>query len=62
MPTKATSYRFSEEADAMVDRLAEHLGVNRTAILEIAIRKLYRAEIEPDPAPRKKAKTPGKTA
>jgi hypothetical protein len=43
-PRSGSSYRLSEEAQELVGRLSEWLGVSRTGILEMAIRKLAREE------------------
>ncbi len=39
-PKRPTSVRLSDEAQRIRDELAEHLGVNKTAVLEMAIREL----------------------
>lgn len=44
MVTKHTSYRISDEGKQIMKLIAKKLGVNDTAILEIAIRRL--AELE----------------
>jgi hypothetical protein len=52
-PKGATSYRFSAEAQDILARLAEALGVNKTSVLEMALRRMARAERLPaGPAPR----------
>ncbi len=51
--TPHTSYRLSAEAREMLDKLAEHYGLNRTSILEWLIREKARTL----PRPRK-PKTP----
>jgi hypothetical protein len=55
-----TSFRLSEDCQALLERLAEHLGITRTAVLEMAVRKLARAEHLPDPPPPSRAKKPRK--
>jgi hypothetical protein len=47
MPTDKppTSYRLSEKARGLIDRLAGALGLSRTAIVEMAIRQLARREL-----------------
>ena len=40
----STSYRLSDDARALIDALAKQLGVSKTDVLEIAIRKLAQAE------------------
>jgi uncharacterized protein (DUF1778 family) len=47
MPTdkNPTSYRLSEEALALIDRLAEALGISRTSVVEMAVRQLARREL-----------------
>jgi hypothetical protein len=44
-PKGATSYRFSDEGQALLARLAEVLGMPKTYVLELAIRRLARAEL-----------------
>lgn len=44
-PRGATSYRLSSDAQRLLNTLAEQLGVSKTAVLEVAIRKLARAEL-----------------
>jgi len=41
-----TSYRLSHAARELIDRLAEHMGVSRTDVLEMAVRQLARRELE----------------
>ncbi len=43
-PRSGTSYRLSEDAQDLLARLATHLGVTKTGVLEMAIRKLAYAE------------------
>ena len=38
------AFRLTEIAQELVDRLAEHLGMSKTAIVETAIRELARKE------------------
>ncbi len=40
-----TSLRLSDEARAMQAALARRLGVSLTAVVEMAVRKLYASEI-----------------
>jgi predicted DNA-binding protein len=55
-PKSATSYRLSEEAQQLLERLASRLGLTKTSVLEMSIRKLAYAELGEDaslmPAPR----------
>jgi GTP cyclohydrolase FolE2 len=54
VPTKKTptSYRLSDVAQAMVDRLAEHHGCTKTAAVEMAVRALARRDLrEPKVTP-----------
>lgn len=44
-PKGATSYRLSEDAQRLIAALADRLGVSKTGVLEIAVRKLARAEL-----------------
>jgi hypothetical protein len=48
-PKGATSYRFSEDAQRMIIALADHLGVSKTGVLEMAVRKLARSELGLEP-------------
>jgi hypothetical protein len=41
---KQKNFRPSEEADRLLLALSEALGVNQTAVLEMAIRRMARAE------------------
>lgn len=43
-PRRATSIRLSAEADRQLELLSTTLGINRTAVLELAIRKLAAQE------------------
>ena len=50
-----TSFRLSEHAHALINRLAEAMGLSRTAVLEQAIRALARREgVELDSPPRRR--------
>jgi predicted transcriptional regulator len=60
-PRGGTSYRLSADAQDLLMRLADRLGLTKTGVLEMAIRKLARAELgeaeqnvdrEPMPEPR----------
>jgi hypothetical protein len=44
-PRGATSYRLSSDAKQILAALAEQLGVSKTSVLEMAIRKLGRSEL-----------------
>lgn len=48
-PRGGTSYRFSEEAQDLLGQLAQSLGLSKTAVLELAIRKLARSEFPEGP-------------
>lgn len=58
MPTdkRSTTYRLSDEARSYLERLAEHHGINQTAVLEMAIRQMARKDLptEAEPTPAKK--------
>jgi hypothetical protein len=46
-----TSVRFTPDADAWLDALAERTGLSRTAVLELAVRELaIRWGVAPHPA------------
>lgn len=47
MPKKKgpTSFRFSEEGVSLLAKLAEHHGINQTALIEMLLRKEARAEL-----------------
>lgn len=45
---KATSVRLTDQAGRLIDELARRLGITRTAVLEIAVRRLAKAEGVPD--------------
>ena len=44
---RPTSYRLSEEARALLARLAESLAISQTAVLELAVRRMAREELPP---------------
>jgi hypothetical protein len=44
-PKGATSYRLSDDAQHLIMALADRLGVSKTGVLEMAVRKLARAEL-----------------
>jgi predicted DNA-binding protein len=44
-PRSGTSYRLSKEAQDLLGRLACRLGLTKTSVLEMAIRKLAYAEL-----------------
>jgi len=50
-----SSYRLSDRARGLIDRLADHLGVSKTDVIEIAVRSLARRELEgvAEPAPKR---------
>ena len=45
-PRSGTSYRLSEDAQELLGRLAGRLGLTKTSVVEMAIRKLAFAEPE----------------
>jgi predicted transcriptional regulator len=53
MPTdkRSTTFRLSEEARQLLERLAEVNGVAQTAVLEMAIRQMARRDLPPAPEP-----------
>lgn len=53
---KLTSIRLSAEAERLRAQLASALGVNKTAVLELAIRELARKFLHSNPAPRRREK------
>jgi hypothetical protein len=58
MSKNPTSFRLSEECLRLLARLSETLGINQTAVIEQAVRKLARAELSDEsevPGPRGKA-------
>lgn len=44
-PRQGTSYRLSEEAQELLGGLADRLGLTKTSVLEMAIRKLAYTEL-----------------
>ena len=46
-----SSYRLSAEGRDLINRLAEHLGISQASVIEMAVRKLARAELPPDEQP-----------
>jgi predicted transcriptional regulator len=44
-PKGATSFRLSEDAQGLLQQLSEQLGVSKTAVLELAVRRLARDEL-----------------
>jgi hypothetical protein len=60
-PGQPTSFRLTEEASQMIEELKAHLGVKRTAVVEMAVRQLYRKELGVKPA-KKKPKNSGEDA
>lgn len=42
--TSTTSFRFSDDAVIYIAALAKKLGISKTAVIEIAVRKLAEAE------------------
>jgi hypothetical protein len=44
-PRSGTSYRLSEDAQELLGRLSGRLGLTKTSVLEMAIRKLAYAEL-----------------
>ena len=56
-PGVPTSFRLSPEAGRMLKELESHLGQKRTAVVELAVRKLYRAEgLDAEKKSRKKSR------
>jgi predicted transcriptional regulator len=43
-PKGSTSYRLSDDAQGLLARLADRLGLSKTSVMEMAIRKLAYAE------------------
>lgn len=39
----STSYRLTDEAQMMIKKLSENMGISHTSVLEVAIRDLARA-------------------
>jgi hypothetical protein len=58
MPRNPTSYRLSEECLRLIALLAKSLGINQTAVVEQAVRKLARAELPADDLSAKKRQRP----
>lgn len=48
---KATSLRLTREADRLVAALAARLGLSRSAVIELAVRRLAEREGVREPAP-----------
>lgn len=48
MPKNPTSFRLSDECLRLIARLSENLGINQTAVIEQAVRRLARAELAAD--------------
>jgi predicted transcriptional regulator len=44
MKKRATSIRISPTAKALLEKLATHLGLSQTGVLELAIRQLAKQE------------------
>lgn len=44
-PRGGTSYRLSEDAQELLGRLADRLGLTKTSVVEMAIRKLAYLEL-----------------
>lgn len=49
MATKSVGLRLSHEDEELRNALAKHLGVNRSSVIRLALRKLARAEGVPIP-------------
>jgi predicted transcriptional regulator len=45
-PRSGTSYRLSDDAQDLLAKLASRLGLTKTSVLEMAIRKLAQAELD----------------
>jgi hypothetical protein len=58
MPKNPTSFRLSDECLHLVARLSKSLGINQTAVVEQAVRKLARAELPADDLPLRKRTRP----
>jgi len=56
-PKKVTSFRHSEEASRLLDELEADMGLNRSAIIELAIRDLHRRRFRGRPTPKKPKKS-----
>lgn len=50
-PRGSTSYRLSGDAQQLLSILAGRLGLTKTGVLEMAIRKLAYAEVDEDSLP-----------
>lgn len=55
-PTQPTSFRLTDQAIEMLDAIQVHTGLKRSAVLETAIRDLYRKVITKRIAEIKEAK------
>ena len=53
-----TSFRLSEECLRRVARLSETLGINPTAVIEQAVRRLARSELSADQRDASKGRRP----
>jgi hypothetical protein len=62
MTTKktATSFYLSGQAHAILERLADRLGISRVGVLEASLRRMYRAETGEDPGPPAKRRPRGR--
>lgn len=58
-PGHPTSFRLSDEAKRMLAELETHLGVKKSAVLELAIRNLYRKETGRKKSPENEGKNAG---
>jgi predicted transcriptional regulator len=61
MPKRFSSYRLSETCHTLLEKLAEHLGLSRAAVIEQSVREAARkhrvkAEESPPKKSRKKSK------
>lgn len=54
-PVQPTSFRLSDEDLRLIRELEDHLGIARLAVLRMAVRELYRAQIKPRSRPKKKS-------
>ncbi len=45
MPKNATSYRLSEHALGLIERLREKHGVSHAAVIEMALRRMARVDL-----------------
>jgi hypothetical protein len=55
-----SSYRLSEECRDLLVRLSEALGLSQAGVIEMAVRKLARAELDAPPAGQVEPKKPRK--